>query len=72
MADTDLTPFDAGTFGSRTTPDMAVQLHRVGAAAREALLDLAAGDFQVDRAILRVSDGKIVAAIPRQSPTSAN
>ena len=42
MADTQLTPFDMGTFGSRTTPDMARQLARVAAAAREALIDLAA------------------------------
>src|SRR2546421_652258 len=26
MADTELTPYDAGTFGSRTTPDMFAQL----------------------------------------------
>jgi isoquinoline 1-oxidoreductase len=32
MADTDRTPPDAGTFGSRTTPDMAAQLRRVAAA----------------------------------------
>ena len=42
MADTELTPFDMGTFGSRTTPDMASQLRRVAAAAREELIDLAA------------------------------
>ena len=34
MADTARTPFDAGTFGSRTTPDMAPQLRRAAAAAR--------------------------------------
>ncbi len=42
MADTDLTPYDMGTFGSRTTPLMAPQMKKVGAAAREALIDLAA------------------------------
>jgi len=40
MADTDLTPYDMGTFGSRTTPTMAPQLHKAGAAGREMLLDL--------------------------------
>src|SRR5689334_2206384 len=35
MADTDRTPFDMGTFGSRTTPTMAPRLHTVAAAARE-------------------------------------
>src|SRR6266404_9248256 len=43
MADTELTPFDSGTFGSRTTPDMAVQLRQVAATARELLIDLASG-----------------------------
>jgi Aerobic-type carbon monoxide dehydrogenase, large subunit CoxL/CutL homologs len=41
MADTELTPYDAGTFGSRTTPDMAVQLRKVSATAREVLIELA-------------------------------
>ena len=31
MADTELTPFDMGTFGSRTTPTMAPQLRRAAA-----------------------------------------
>src|SRR5262249_1569609 len=31
MADTALTPFDMGTFGSRTTPDMATQFRKVAA-----------------------------------------
>src|SRR4051794_16016303 len=35
MADTAHTPFDMGTFGSRTTPTMAAHLHQVAAAARE-------------------------------------
>jgi len=35
MGDTDLTPFDMGTFGSRTTPTMAPQLRKAAAAARE-------------------------------------
>src|SRR5207253_5867841 len=37
MGDTDLTPFDAGTFGSRSTPTMAPQLRKAAAAARELL-----------------------------------
>lgn len=59
MGDTAKTPYDAGTFGSRTTPDMAVQLRRAGATAREALLDLAAESFQTERTNLAVADGKI-------------
>jgi nicotinate dehydrogenase subunit B len=60
MADTDLTPYDQGTFGSQSTPQMASRLHRVAAAAREALLDLAAESLKADRASLTVADGKIV------------
>ncbi|MBC8094550.1 MAG: molybdopterin-dependent oxidoreductase, partial [Akkermansiaceae bacterium] len=62
MADTDLTPYDAGTFGSRTTPDMAVQIRRVAAEAREALLDLAAEHFKVERSSLKFAEGKISSA----------
>ena len=42
MGDTDLTPCDAGTFGSQTTPRMAPQLARAAATAREMLIDRAA------------------------------
>ena len=41
-ADTALTPFDAGTFGSRTTPTITPQLRRVAAAARDLLVAAAA------------------------------
>jgi isoquinoline 1-oxidoreductase len=60
MGDTDLTPFDMGTFGSRTTPTMAPLLRKAAAAAREALIDLAASEWQVDRASLAVKDGKVI------------
>jgi isoquinoline 1-oxidoreductase len=59
MADTQLVPFDFGTAGSRTTPAMAVQLRRVAAAAREALIDLAAEQSKIDRNQLSVADGKV-------------
>ncbi len=39
MGDTERCPFDAGTFGSQSTPQMAPQLRRAAAAAREALAD---------------------------------
>ena len=67
MADTKLTPFDAGTFGSRTTPDMARTLRRVGAAAREILIDLAAEEWKSDRGSLKVADGKIIDEKSKQS-----
>jgi len=62
MADTALVPYDMGTFGSRTTPTMAPQIRRAAATAREALLDLAAEKWNVDRAKLSIADGKIACA----------
>ena len=67
MGDTDLTPFDMGTFGSRTTPTMAPQLRKAAAAAREALIDLAAEQWKVDRAALVVNDGKVTNERAKQS-----
>jgi nicotinate dehydrogenase subunit B len=46
-ADTALTPFDAGTFGSRTTPTITPQLRRVAAAARDILVEAAAKEWSV-------------------------
>jgi CO/xanthine dehydrogenase Mo-binding subunit len=62
MADTDLTPYDAGTFGSRTTPTMAPQLARAAATAREMLIDRAAAEWQVDRSTLTAKNGVISSA----------
>lgn len=59
MADTAAVPFDAGTFGSRTTPTMATQLRRAAAAARETLLDLAAEQSKVERGKLSAANGKV-------------
>jgi isoquinoline 1-oxidoreductase len=67
MGDTELTPYDAGTFGSRSTPDMGLQLRRVAATAREALLDLAAALWSVDRGSLTVADGKVLHASSQRS-----
>jgi isoquinoline 1-oxidoreductase len=59
MADTDLTPYDAGTFGSQTTPRMAPQLARAAATARDLLLTEAASRWKVDASTLRVQDGRV-------------
>jgi nicotinate dehydrogenase subunit B len=59
MADTDLTPFDQGTFGSRTTPAMAPLVARAAATAREMLIDLAAERWKTDRASLKADAGQI-------------
>jgi isoquinoline 1-oxidoreductase len=60
MGDTELTPYDMGTFGSRSTPQMGLQLRRVGASARELLIGLAAEKWNVDRARLVAEHGRVV------------
>ncbi len=61
MGDTDLTPYDMGTFGSRTTPTMWPQMRKAAAAAREMLIDLAAQKWSVDRASISVVNGRVTA-----------
>ncbi|HKQ73200.1 MAG TPA: molybdopterin cofactor-binding domain-containing protein [Blastocatellia bacterium] len=67
MGDTDLTPFDAGTFGSRTTPDMFPQICKAAAAAREVMLDLAAEQLKVERGALLAESGKITHPMTKQA-----
>jgi nicotinate dehydrogenase subunit B len=59
MGDTDLTPFDMGTFGSRTTPTMAPQLRRVSATARELLIGIAAKEWNVAAGTLKAANAKV-------------
>ncbi|MCH7978800.1 MAG: xanthine dehydrogenase family protein molybdopterin-binding subunit [Acidobacteria bacterium] len=60
MGDTDLTPYDRGTYGSRTTYQMSPQLRKVGATARELLIGLAAKQWGADRSSLAVENGKVI------------
>jgi isoquinoline 1-oxidoreductase len=60
MGDTDLVPWDMGTFGSRTTPTMNPQLRTMAAAARTMLIDMASKRWNVDSAKLIAKTGKIV------------
>ncbi len=60
MGDTDLTPFDMGTFGSRSTPTMAPQLRKAAAAARELLIAMAAEQLQVAPSDLRIVDARFL------------
>jgi nicotinate dehydrogenase subunit B len=69
MGDTQLVPFDMGTFGSRTTPIMNLQLRRVSAAARDALVAIAAKQWNVDPSHLTATDGKILDATSKRSAT---
>lgn len=67
MGDTKLTPYDMGTFGSRTTPTMNLQLRQVAAAARDALVGMAAQQWKVDPSSLVAMDGKITDASTKQT-----
>src|SRR5215470_14107587 len=59
MGDTALTPYDMGTFGSRTTPTMALQLRRVAAAARDLLVAAAAQEWHVPADRLVAENAKV-------------
>lgn len=60
MGDTDLVPFDSGTYGSLTTPRMGPQLRRAAATAREALLQLAAKEWNTTTGQLKAENGFIL------------
>ena len=59
MGDTELTPFDMGTFGSRTTPTMGPQLRKAAATAREVLIALAAERWRANPRSLVARDGHV-------------
>lgn len=59
MADTDLCPWDMGTFGSRSMPDAAPALARAAAGAREWLVELASERTGRPGAELEAVDGVV-------------
>jgi CO/xanthine dehydrogenase Mo-binding subunit len=69
MGDTDLTPWDQGTFGSQTTPQMGPRLRTMAAAVRQTLVEMAAKKWSCDAASLVVGNGKITAPNANQSLT---
>jgi CO/xanthine dehydrogenase Mo-binding subunit len=66
MGDTSMVPFDLGTFGSRSTPQMGTQLRKAAACARELLLDMAAQRWSVDRKPLSAGNGFITNSVGGQ------
>ncbi len=68
-ADTARVPYDVGTFGSRSTPITGPQVLRAGAAMRDLLLDLAAAQWHVDPAALRLENGAVVHDASQRSAT---
>jgi isoquinoline 1-oxidoreductase len=69
MGDTERVPWDAGTFGSRTTPTMAPQMRSAAATARATMLAMAAELWKVDPKALVAADGKITNPRTRQTVT---
>jgi nicotinate dehydrogenase subunit B len=67
MADTDRSPYDRGTFGSRSMPDMLPQVRKAAAAAREVLISRAGSMLSVDRTGLQTLDGAVVSAASGKS-----
>jgi len=67
MGDTDLTPYDQGTFGSRTTPTMAPQLAGAAATLRSMLIDLAAERWQMNRDALQTDAGSVIGPADRRA-----
>jgi nicotinate dehydrogenase subunit B len=59
MANTDISPYDLGTFGSRSMPYAAPPLRAAAAAARDWLVAAAARQFRISTAELTVSGGLV-------------
>jgi isoquinoline 1-oxidoreductase len=59
MGDTDLVPYDAGTFGSQSTPQMGPRLRSMAATARQTLIQMAAKQWGVDATSLTAANGKV-------------
>lgn len=57
MGDTSLTPYDRGTFGSRSVPYMGPELRKAAASAREYLIELAANRWKTDRSSIKIENG---------------
>ena len=59
QGDTDLCPFDIGTFGSRSMPDAGLPLRLAAAGARQVLTALAASRWGAAPALLGAQDGEV-------------
>jgi len=59
LADTDVVPWDMGTFGSQSTARVGVQIRKAAATAREALLELAANRLDLPTDELEARDGRV-------------
>ncbi len=67
MGDTALTPWDMGTFGSRTTPTMAPVMRKMAGTAREQLIAVAARKWSVDPKSLEAKNGCVTNGASKKS-----
>lgn len=67
MGDTAVTPFDIGTVGSFTTPQVMPQLRRAAAVARALVVDLAAQRWSVPVSEITIADGVVRHAASNRS-----
>ncbi|MGA7861860.1 MAG: molybdopterin cofactor-binding domain-containing protein [Thermoplasmata archaeon] len=58
MGDTDVCPWDMGTFGSRSMPDAAQHLRITGAAVRAVLVEISAAKLGIAPGDVELSDGQ--------------
>lgn len=59
MGDTQLTPYDRGTYGSLTTPQMGPILRKAAASVRELMKETAMREWGLDRTPLQVKEGQV-------------
>jgi CO/xanthine dehydrogenase Mo-binding subunit/aerobic-type carbon monoxide dehydrogenase small subunit (CoxS/CutS family) len=59
LGDTDVAPYDMGTFGSRTTPDVVPAIAGAAAAARASLMAIAAAEWGVEVGSIDLAAGRL-------------
>jgi CO/xanthine dehydrogenase Mo-binding subunit len=60
IADTELTPFDHGTYSSRVTPYVGAAVKLAAADARRKILAIAAGLWNAEAEAIRIANGKVI------------
>jgi isoquinoline 1-oxidoreductase len=72
LGDTDFSPYDAGTFGSRTTPDVVPSVAGAAARARASLEAVASAEWGVDPGSVTIAEGSVTSDDGRHTATFAD
>jgi nicotinate dehydrogenase subunit B len=72
LGDTDFSPYDAGTFGSRTTPDIVPSVAGAAARARASLEVVASAEWGVDPGSVSIAEGSVTSDDGRHTATFAD